>query len=340
MATTWVGKGWLSPGRRQSSQGIGFVLSTAVSAPEIEAPRRCGEVGRCAIPGFGECSCVRTSRFSVLHLRNLWRYRPHYEFFPLVLAAAAWLIWRRWPRGAAERSRLTRMLGTLLLLLGFGMLTGAVLLVSPWLGAIAAVLSLGGVLLALKGRAAWRELTGPWLLLWLVIPPPMALDSELMHVLQSVTARTTSGLLELLHVDHLLAGHVFRLPDRKLFVAEACSGVHSQLVLIAISVVLAILWRRSLVACRFLGGGVRLLRSDGEYGACAADRAGGRPLGRGSVGRLATRGPGVFPGGAGALVAAERRPVARGIARAGSQSLERRFGPGIGPRNGRGPWGE
>ncbi len=190
--------------------------------------------------------------FFLLHLWNLWRYRPHYEFFPLVLAAAAWLMWRRWPRGAVQHTRLTRILGALLLMMGFGMLAGAVLLFSPWLGAIATLLSLGGVLLRMKGQSAWRELTGAWLLLWLVIPPPLRLDDELIRVLQSVTARTTSGLLELMHVDHLLAGNVFRLPDRELFVAEACSGVHSQLVLIAVSVVLAVVWRRSLLHTVFL----------------------------------------------------------------------------------------
>lgn len=57
----------------------------------------------------------------------------------------------------------------LLVASGFAALVWAVLLVSPWLGAIATLLSLGGVLLWAGGRGALRELTGDWLLLWLVL---------------------------------------------------------------------------------------------------------------------------------------------------------------------------
>jgi len=182
--------------------------------------------------------------FFVQHLLNLWRYRPHYEFFPLVLAAFAYLAWRRWPSDAIH-TRASRWTARFVLLLGFTVLATSVVLFSPWLGAIAAVISAGGVLLLLLGWAAVGRLLTVWLLLWLVIPPPWRLDDDLIRLLQNLTARSGSMLLEMVRVDHLLAGNVFRLPGRELFVAEACSGVNSQLVLIAVSVLLVVVLRRT-----------------------------------------------------------------------------------------------
>ncbi len=182
--------------------------------------------------------------FFVQHLLNLWRYRPHYEFFPLVLVAFAYLAWRRWPSRAVHTSA-SRWTARFVLLLGFAVLAASVVLFSPWLGAIAAVICVGGVLLLLLGWPAIGRLLTVWLLLWLVIPPPWRLDDELIRLLQSLTARTGSMLLEMVKVDHLLAGNVFRLPGRELFVAEACSGVNSQFVLIAVSLLLLVVLRRA-----------------------------------------------------------------------------------------------
>jgi exosortase len=218
---------------------------TAVESTDTADPDRVSLTRRQQIPRAGLVILCAHLPFFSLHLLNLWRYRPHYEFFPLVLAVGGWLIWQRWPRGEVRHTRATRSLGAVLLVVGGLALTGSVALFSPWLAAIATLFSLGGILLRTGGQSALRELAGPWLLLWLIVPPPLRLDDELIRVLQGVTARATSGLLDLMHIEHLLTGHVFRLPGRELFVAEACSGVHSQLVLIAVSIVLAVYWRRT-----------------------------------------------------------------------------------------------
>ena len=34
----------------------------------------------------------------VEHLHNLWRVKPHYQFFPLLLIGFGCLLWPRWPR--------------------------------------------------------------------------------------------------------------------------------------------------------------------------------------------------------------------------------------------------
>jgi len=182
--------------------------------------------------------------FVVFHSVSLWRYRPHYEFSVVLVAVCAWLMWKRWPSETVH-SKTSRLTARSLLLLGLVCLAASVVLFWPWLGAVAAVFSTGGLLLLLAGRGAFCRLSSVWLLLWVAIPPPFGLDRQLIRLLQSLTAHTSSMFLEMMRVNHVLAGNVFRTPDRELFVAEACSGINSQLVLIAASAVLVILLRRT-----------------------------------------------------------------------------------------------
>ena len=93
--------------------------------------------------------------FFVLHLVNLWRYRPHYEFVPILLAAFAWLVWKRWPDETVH-TRTSWLTAWLMLLLGLACLAASVVLFSPWVGAVATVFSVGGLLLAVRrARCIW-----------------------------------------------------------------------------------------------------------------------------------------------------------------------------------------
>ena len=181
--------------------------------------------------------------FFVLHLTNLWRYRPQYDFFPVLLAAFAWLVWRHWPSEAIH-TKASQRAARLLLLLGFACLVASVVLFSPSLGAVAAVLSSGG-LLFLASRAVFRQLLPGCLLLWPMITPLWRLDDQVFRLLQGLTAHFSSRLLELIRIDHLLVGNVFHLADRQFFEADTCTGATSPLLLIAAGVLLAILLRRA-----------------------------------------------------------------------------------------------
>lgn len=220
-------------------------MSADLGATEIEQAagrRRAARLGeRC----FWAVTLGSYAALLLVWCVHVWPDRPHYRFLPWLLLAVGWLLRRRWPRGAVARTRATWILGGLLLLVACGSLLASILLVSPWLGALAALLSLGGILLAGLGPVAWRDLAGPWFLLWLILPPPRGLDVRLLDTFQRSAAGAASGLLDTLHVDHLLAGSVFRLADRDLFWTSACGGVHSPLVLVAIAGVLAVLGRRS-----------------------------------------------------------------------------------------------
>jgi len=201
--------------------------------------------------------------FLLQHAANLWYYRPHYEFFPFVIVAGVFLLWRRWPPGEVTISRWSLVGAWSALGLGLTSTTLAVLLFSPWLAAVAFLLTLGGLLWRFAGSSAVR-LVGPWLLLWVAIPPPLGLDGKLILAMQQLTATMVSGILEWGNIRHVLAGFVFELPDRDLFVAEACSGIHSQLVLVAGCLILSVYQRRGLI-------GMTLLAAAGSFWSLAAN---------------------------------------------------------------------
>lgn len=219
--------------------------------------------------------------FLLLYARNLWQLRPHYEFFPLVLIAVGALAWRRWPRDTSQVDKgqvdkgqpsldsdahqrasmwmeAIRWLEWLLLGLGLASQFGAVALFSPWLSAVAGTLIVGGLLLRFAGPGALAPLLPVWLLLWLVVTPPLRLDQSLVQAMQRTTSLASSTVMDVLGAKHLMAGNVIELPGKRLFVAEACSGVHSQLVLIACAAIYVVAVRRTwlrgslLVASAFL----------------------------------------------------------------------------------------
>lgn len=183
--------------------------------------------------------------FLMLHCCNLWRWKPHYQFFPLFLLAIGWLLWRRWPRSRHVCSH--SWLETPLLLLGLTTLAASVLLFSPWLAAVAAVLATGGVLCRVVGRDNWRVWFPVWALLWLVVPPPLNWGEHLIHRVQSVTSRASSLMLDVVGVRHLMEGNVLLLPGHRLLVEEACGGVNSVLVLFAAAALFVVAARRPVI---------------------------------------------------------------------------------------------
>ncbi|KAA5540643.1 exosortase U [Roseiconus nitratireducens] len=181
--------------------------------------------------------------FVLVHLHNLWTFRSHYEFFPFVLLAAGGLMASRWPQTLPERTASLNTLCRGMLMTGLALMAAAVIFVSPWLAAVAFLINLGGLLIRVLGPAA-RDLLGPWMLCWLVIPPPLGLDGWMIGQMQSMTSTCVSRLLEWGGMLHIRVGNTFELSGHRLFVAEACSGIHSQLVLITVCLVLMVYQRR------------------------------------------------------------------------------------------------
>ena len=175
---------------------------------------------------------------------NLWS-KPQYQYFPFVLGAFAWLLWRngatseqRPPHATrAKQLALVALLALAWLLLACSYLSG-----SPWLAIISALLLLGSRFLSVSLDRRVHYLWGLWAMLWLIVPLPLNRDQQLITFLQRLSSRFSSMLLDAAGVDHLMDGNTLLLPDKQFFVDEACSGIVSVLSVIACAVIYG-LWK-------------------------------------------------------------------------------------------------
>jgi exosortase len=184
------------------------------------------------------------------HAQQLW-LRPHYRFFPLVLVGSIVLALSRL-KELGELSPGSRRCSYLLVAVALVLSAAGVVLYSSWLGAIALLIMLAAVLFGIGGGALLRRLLPAWGFLWLVIPPPLELDRELILSLQTLTARVSSSVLDLVGIWHVMSGHVVEIGGRRLLVEEACSGINSLFSVLA-STLFFVLWvRRPPVRAVFL----------------------------------------------------------------------------------------
>ena len=180
------------------------------------------------------------------HFSNLWT-RPHYQYFPVVFLAIAYLVYDRWRYRRVRPSRICRPLGMALIVVSVALLVFSSIVWSPTLGAISFVCGAGGCLLVLQEKVRIRNAFGVWLLFWLIIPAPMGLDTRLANYLQGATTHISGLLLDLFSVVNVVDGNTLVLATGRLFVEEACSGIVSLMAVVACSIIIAVWNNRPLI---------------------------------------------------------------------------------------------
>ncbi len=197
----------------------------------------------------------------IVHFQQLW-VRPHYQYFPMVMMAVGILYQLRRTDPDREAFAPRPYLAGLGLLAGLALATYAVLRISP-LMCCAGWLLAATAFVARNPVNAWSQ----WALLWLLLRLPQGRDLWLIHWLQKITTRISSGVLDHLQIDHLQQGNVLAFPDRKLFVEEACSGVVSLFTILATAAIFGAFLRRSafhtlllMLAGAFWAGAANILR--------------------------------------------------------------------------------
>ena len=190
---------------------------------------------------------ILTSHMPMLALqsRNMWPVE-HYRYFPFLLGAFAYLVWRRWQEIPGPTECRPNRSSFLALLASFGLLAASQLLWSPWLGTVAAILSALAVVLSF-GRMHTSRVLPVWLLLWLLLPLPFHWDERLILWLQGFSSQGGSQMLDYLGYNHVLAGYVIDIPGHQFLVEEACSGVQWLFAILAMAAILAVWLRRPLV---------------------------------------------------------------------------------------------
>ncbi|MEO8591821.1 MAG: exosortase [Candidatus Solibacter sp.] len=127
---------------------------------------------------------------------------------------------------------------------------GAIQLLIATLGAelftarMSFVITLIGVVWTLFGTAMLRKLAFPLFLLFFMLPIPAVIYSAATFKLQILASQLADGALTLLSVPVLREGNVLELPNQKLSVVDACSGIRSLLSLTFLSLVYGYFFER------------------------------------------------------------------------------------------------
>jgi len=119
--------------------------------------------------------------------------------------------------------------GLLILLLG---VYGSELFLSR----ISLVIVMAGLVLGFGGWKLLGEMRFALLVLLLAIPIPAIVFAHITLPLQMLASKLASALLPLFGVPVLREGNIIELPAMRLEVAEACSGIHSLISLLTLSI--------------------------------------------------------------------------------------------------------
>ena len=179
----------------------------------------------------------------IVYGQVLW-LKPHYQFFPVLAGAAAWLAWTRFKELPDPLAAGGPALGGYIIIASLLLLAVGSLLFSPWVCAVSLWFALLGLALWLGGTRLLKAMAGPLALLLVIIPPPNNLDETLVGKMQTLAVTSSSRILDKLKVTHLVAANVLERPTKKLLVEEACSGINSLLSVTAFTLCYAIWLRR------------------------------------------------------------------------------------------------
>lgn len=181
---------------------------------------------------------LATLPFMVPYLRTLWR-QELYQYFPFVLLSVGYLAYTRWDRILVGPRNL---FAWVVAGVGVSFLVGAALIHSTWLG------NLGFVLLCFSFLLSQRSMAGQSLA-YLALPLLMLIRIPQLHAqsivvrLQKITTQLSSLALDVFSVPNDSHGNTISLATKKLFVAEACSGVQSAFTMCFLAL-LVIVWRK------------------------------------------------------------------------------------------------
>jgi exosortase len=172
-----------------------------------------------------------------------WNNDPdmgHGFFVPLV---AGFIIWQRREELAAIKPE-PNWWGLVVVAWGGLQLLGATLGAELFSARASFVITLIGIVWTLGGTVILKKLAFPLFLLFFMVPIPAVIYSAATFKLQILASQLADGALTVLSVPVLREGNVLELPNQKLSVVDACSGIRSLLSLTFLSLVYGYFFER------------------------------------------------------------------------------------------------
>jgi exosortase len=178
------------------------------------------------------------------YIRINWA-KGHYQFFPLLILVAAWLVLERvrahvastsgtksnWPRtiraGTENSNASANVFSKTLLLLGAIVLGFAAVVQSSFLVIPSLMILSASWILGRFGFGGFKAALPAWLLLLLAIPFPWNIDAILVNRMQFLASGLASWILDSLGQVHFREGLTLVTAKKQFFTEEACSGIRS-----------------------------------------------------------------------------------------------------------------
>jgi exosortase len=157
----------------------------------------------------------------------------HGFFVPLI---AGFIVWQRRDELMSIKPEPNRW-GLLLVVWGGFQLVVATLGAELFTARLSFLITLIGMIWTLGGNEMLRKLAFPIFLLFFMVPIPAVIYSAATFKLQILASKLADDALTLLSIPVLREGNVLELPNQKLSVVEACSGIRSLLSLTFLSLV-------------------------------------------------------------------------------------------------------
>jgi exosortase len=177
------------------------------------------------------------------HLVGQWWNDPDFSHGFFVPLFSIWVVWRQRKRLESVELR-PSWFGLAIIAGALGILIVGVLGSELFLSRSSLVLLLAGMIVYFAGWKFFRELLFPWAVLFLMIPIPKIIFTQLTFPLQFLASRLATALLGFVGVPVLRDGNVIHLPAITLEVVEACSGIRSLVSLVTLAVIYGYLAER------------------------------------------------------------------------------------------------
>jgi exosortase len=172
----------------------------------------------------------------LIRLGSQWWNDPNFSHGFFVPAFSAFVIWQK-RRELASVPINPSWSGLPVVIVALLALVLGVIGAELFLSRSSFVLLLGGLIVYFLGWAYFRALIFPWAFLFLMVPLPTLVVSQITFPLQLLASDVASSLLALVGVPVLREGNILHLPNMTLQVVEACSGIRSLVSLVTLAII-------------------------------------------------------------------------------------------------------
>ncbi len=168
-----------------------------------------------------------------------WLNDPNYRHGIFIPIVSAFIIWRKRDELRAAHGNGGTAPGIILLAVAAALIVGGTAASELFTARLSLPIFLIGASFFLMGKSFTKKIAFPLLFLLMMVPLPYIIYYKLTFPLQLFSARLSTGVLELLHINVIRKGNIIHLPNYSLEVIAACSGLRSLMTMLTLALTLA-----------------------------------------------------------------------------------------------------